>query len=254
MTLLILPMIACLALVWIHILFGQHVIRRGIIFIDLALAQWAALGYLIGHILHIESPALLFTTAFLFSGLAGIILTGLRPFFSGQNKQEALIGVMYIMGNTMATAIIATQGLEGHHLSEMLAGHILFVSSQTIAFSIMIYAICAFLLRIIYQNVATSSRAFDILFYGLFGLVVTSSVKMVGVLLVFSYLVIPLLTTGLFTQRDHPQKIAAWAIGMAGSGSGLLLSLFTDIPASYSIILTLGILLLIGIIFRKWLV
>ena len=108
--LIIWPLIACLALVFIHGYFGAFVLRRGIIFIDLALAQWAALGYLVGHWLGIHSPIALFLCGFGFTLIASLILVGLKPFYDKVNQQEASIGVTYIFATTLATALISTTG------------------------------------------------------------------------------------------------------------------------------------------------
>ena len=95
--LIVWPLIACLSLVFIHGYFGAFVLRRGIIFIDLALAQWAALGYLVGHWLGVHSQISLFLIGFSFTLLAALILVGLKPFYEKVNQQEASIGVVYIL-------------------------------------------------------------------------------------------------------------------------------------------------------------
>ena len=236
--LIIWPMIACMALVFIHGYFGAFVLRRGIIFIDLALAQWAALGYLIGHWLGVESPVSLFLIAFTGTLLASLILVGLKPFYEKVNQQEASIGVVYILATTVATTLISTTGLEGHHLKEMLSGHLLFVEPMEVLSAIILYVIIALLLFKIQDAVlSNTSRYWDIVFYALFGLVVTSSVKMVGILLVFSFLVIPLLTVRLWVTELKKQILFAWVLGVAGASMGIALAIPFDIPLSLSIIL-----------------
>ena len=232
------PIIACIALVFIHGYFGAFVLRRGIIFIDLALAQWAALGYLVGHWFGIHSSIALFLCAFGFTLIASLILVGLKPFYDKVNQQEASIGVTYIFATTLATALISTTGLEGHHLKEMLSGHLLFVQPTEVLSAMVLYAIIAVILFKIQGAVlSNSSRWSDIAFYALFGLVVTSSVKMVGILLVFSFLVIPLLTVRLSFTDLKQQVLSAWGLGIVGAFAGIALAIPLDIPLSLSIIL-----------------
>ncbi len=236
--LIAIPFLACLVLVLIHGYFGAFVLRRGIIFIDLALAQWAALGYLIGHWLGVESPASLFLIAFTGTLLASLILVGLKPFYEKVNLQEASIGVMYIFATTVATALISSTGMEGHHLKDMLSGHLLFIQPAEIFSAIILYTLIGGILyKVHHRLLSAKSRGWDFIFYSLFGLVVTSSVKMVGVLLVFSFLVIPLLTVRLFTTNFKTQLLSGWLIGSIGSVIGIILAISIDIPLSLSIIL-----------------
>ena len=248
MDLLLIPFIVCIALVGIHVYFGQTVIQRGIIFIDLALAQWAALGYLVGHYLHIENEIGLFGIAFLFSCFAGLILTIMKPYFSKINVKEAIIGVIYILGGTLATTLISVTGMEGYHLQEMLTGHLLFTSINELMSGIVIYTIAA--IGLFYLNSRFSnSRVTDFIFYSLFALVVTSSVKMVGILLVFSYLVTPILTATTLSKTNH--IAIGWGIGILGSILGVILSIVLDTPPSYGIIITMITCLFLSIIVKQ---
>ena len=239
-SILLLPFLTCVALVLIHTYFGSIVLKRGIIFIDLALAQWAALGYLVGHWLDFENQVYLFLIGFSFTIFAALILTLLKPVFNKPNLQEAIIGVSYILGISIAYCLIVSTGMEGHHLNEMLSGHLLFVSLAELKTTYILYSII--FLFILWKHHSISNKhslSWTFIFYVLFGLVVTSSVKMVGILLVFSFLVIPLLSITLFTNKLSNQLKAGWAIGIISSFIGLLLSLFTDLPPSFCIILTL---------------
>lgn len=238
--LLFLPLLACLALVFIHVSFGAFVLRRGILFIDLALAQWAALGYLVGHWLEIASPYGLMAMGFGFTIIASLILTLLKPIYTKTNMQEAVIGVMYILGTTIATGLISSTGMEAHHLKDMLAGHILFIQTPELITGYGIYAITAGILWLGHTHfLHTRHRVWDFLFYVLFGAVVTSSVKIAGILLVFSYLVLPLLSTTLYTNSFSRQIKWGWGLGILASISGLWLSMILDIPPSYCVILML---------------
>ena len=232
------PLITCFVLILIHGYFGAFVLRRGIIFIDLALAQWAALGYLVGHWLGIQSSASLFLVAFFGTVLASLMLVGLKSMLEKINLQEASIGVMYIFATTLAMVLISSTGMEGHHLKEMLSGHLLFVQPMDVISATVLYGVIALVVYNIHHHLLSSqSKRVDLIFYILFGLVVTSSVKMVGVLLVFSFLVIPLLTVRLFTEAFKTQLLSAWGLGCIGATFGVLLALILDIPLSLCVIL-----------------
>jgi zinc/manganese transport system permease protein len=239
-SLLLLPFLACVSLVLVHVYFGAFVLRRGILFIDLALAQWAALGYVVGHWLNIEKAPLLFLFAFGFTAIAALILTILKPLYDRINLQEAVIGVTYIAATALATGIISSTGMEGHHLKAMFSGHLLFIQLSDLIPAVLIYAIIGGLLFMFHAHfVKSQSRVWDFVFYILFGCVVTSSVKMVGILLVFSYLVLPILSIVLFTDNLKKQIALGWVIGILSSLIGLPLSIFLDIPPSFCVIFVL---------------
>ena len=244
---LIIPFLACISLVFIHVYFGAFVLKRGILFIDLALAQWAALGYLVGHWMGVENSYSLFLIGFGFTIIAASILSLIKPLFKAINLQEAVIGVMYILAAASATALISSTGMEGHHLKEMLSGHLLFIHPSDLIFSISLYAIIAAILLVVHRKIThSSSRTSEFIFYVLFGCVVTSSVKMVGILLVFSFLVLPLLSITLFIQDSRLKIVVGWMIGIMASLMGLGLSMLLDIPPSFCIILVLCGVWLLG--------
>jgi len=238
-SLLLIPFLVCVLLVFVHVYFGSFVLKRGILFIDLALAQWAALGYIVGHILHVHHPIMQFGISFFFTIAASVILATLKKVYPHIHSQEAVIGVMYIFSSALAIGLIATFGLEGVHLTQMLAGHLLFISQQELIQAVLIYGaviLCSIKAHSFFHRETFGS---DLLFYVLFGSVVTSSVKMVGVLLVFSFLVIPVLTVSFFSSKLKTQLLWGWLIGVVASTMGLIGSILLDIPPSYSVILTL---------------
>ena len=247
-SLITLPFLTCVLLVLIHVYFGSFVLKRGIIFIDLALAQWAALGYIVGTLFHIESPSILFCIGFGFTLIASIFLTLTEPLFKKENLHEALIGVTYIAAITFATALISSTQIEAHHLKDMLTGHLLFIDGSELAIALILYSIIALILLKVHPFLINSkSKLRDITFYVLFGLVVTSSVKMVGLLLVFSFLVLPLLSVILFTKNLSKQLKLSWSIGIIASLVGLFGSFVVDIPPSFTVIISLISCFLISI-------
>ena len=207
------PFLACLVLTGIHVYLGLHVLARGIIFVDLALAQVAALGItvalLAGHPIQSEAAywyALAFT-------LAGSLLFALSGTRRAPIPQEAIIGIVYAVSAAIAILIIdrAPQGSE--HIKQLLVGNLLTVTLRevgTLALSYTIigalhWAIRRPLLEIsLDPDVAASKgywvRWWDFVFYGSFGFVVTSSVQIAGVLLVFSYLIVPAAIAALLAR------------------------------------------------------
>ncbi len=155
-SILLIPLFLCFILVLIHVYFGAYVLKRGILFIDLALAQWAAFGYLIGYAYHVENPLYLFLCGFGATVIAAFILALVKPLFAAVNLQEAIIGVMYILAAAAAMAFISSTGLEVHHLKEMLTGYLLFVQLQDLLVTMILYAVVEGNVRYNVVNNATS--------------------------------------------------------------------------------------------------
>ncbi len=247
---LIWPVLLSLLLVLIHVYFGREIVRQGILFLDLAMAQWAALGYLAGHWMHVEHPALLFGLSFGFTIVSATVLAGLRKLFKELNFQEASVGVMYVLAAVLGMTLVSAVGLEPSLTDEMLMGHLMFVLPKDVALAALIYAIAGGIHYALNRFGAFFGHWREWLFLVSFGLVVTSSVKLAGVLLVFSFLVVPVFTVSLLTSRRHLQLWGGWALGIVGTLSGVLLSVWVDLPVSFGVILMLCALLILGILFR----
>ncbi len=248
-SILLIPFFLCFILVLIHVYFGAYVLKRGILFIDLALAQWAAFGYLIGYAYHIENPIYLFLCGFAATMIAAFILALVKPLFAAVNLQEAIIGVMYILAAAAAMAFISSTGLEVHHLKEMLTGHLLFVQWQDLIVTMLLYTVVGGVCFVFHSYLFQSrSQVSEFLFYTVFGVVVTSSVKLVGLLLVFSFLVLPILSVILYVKSLKKQILLGWGVGMVSACLGLMASMILDIPPSLCVILVLCVSLVLGII------
>src|SRR5881296_1555208 len=197
------PFVACLLLTAIHVYLGLHVLARGVIFVDLALAQVAALGItvalLAGHAIQSEAAywyALAFT-------VGGSVLFSISRIHRAPIPQEAIIGIVYVVSAAAAVLVVdrAPQGSE--HIKQLLVGSILTVTGDEVRALTLLYAVLGALLWAVRRPLLLISfdpdgaaqrhavRAWDFVFYASFGLVVTSSVRVTGVLLVFSYLVVP---------------------------------------------------------------
>ncbi|HVR41755.1 MAG TPA: metal ABC transporter permease [Thermoanaerobaculia bacterium] len=254
------PFVAGLILTGIHAYLGVHVVERGVIFVDLSLAQIAALGttiaYLAGHELH--SPISYFwSLGFTIIGAAVFALT--RVHRETRIPQEAIIGIVYAV--SAAAAILAmSKAPEGtEHLKDMLVGNILTVSWAVVIKTAVLYAIVGLFhfifrkkfLAISLGNEIPNIKWWDFLFYTSFGFVVTSSVAIAGVLLVFSYLIVPSVAAMLFATTIGKRLAIGWTMGALVSGAGVMLSFFYDLPTGATIVCTFGIALaLMAVVWR----
>lgn len=254
--LLAIPFLACLILTGIHVYLGLHVLARGVIFVDLALAQVAALGIsvavLAGHPFQSEAAywyALVFT-------VAGAAVFATSRVHRGPIPQEAIIGIVYAVSAAMAVLVVdrAPQGSE--HIKQLLIGSILTVTPGELATITTLYALVGlghWLIRRPLLEISLDPhgagqrgravRAWDFVFYVSFGLVVTSSVRLAGVLLVFSYLIVPAVVGALLARGVGARLLVGWGFGVTVSGLGLLASWTWDLPTGATIVTTFGALL-----------
>ncbi|HEY3303832.1 MAG TPA: metal ABC transporter permease [Candidatus Binatia bacterium] len=248
-----LPFLACLVLTGIHVYLGLHVLARGVIFVDLALAQMAALGIaialLVGHPIQSEGAywyALAFT-------MAGSLLFAMSRTHRAPIPQEAIIGIVYAVSAAVAVLVVdrAPQGSE--HIKQLLVGSILTVSIREIGSLALLYGIVGALhwairrplLEISFApDVALAKgrwiRGWDFVFYASFGLVVTSSVQIAGVLLVFSYLIVPAAIAALLSRSVAGRLALGWTIGFIVSILGLIASAAWDLPTGATVVTTFG--------------
>ncbi len=254
--LLLVPFAACLVLTGIHCYLGIHVVSRGVIFVDLALAQVAALGSTVALLLGYElsSPeAYWMSLSFTFLGAAVFALGRTRD---KSVPQEAIIGIVYAVSSALAILVLdrAPHGEEA--IKAMLVGSILFATWPQVGnIAVMYLAVGAlhFLLRrrflLISMNPELARqeglwiRFWDFVFYITFGLIVTSSVRIAGVLLVFSYLVVPAVCAMLFVRSVTRRLLMGWALGFLASVLGLYASAKWDFPTGASIVTMFGIVL-----------
>ncbi|HEU5056357.1 MAG TPA: iron chelate uptake ABC transporter family permease subunit [Kofleriaceae bacterium] len=260
------PLAMCLVLTGIHGYLGIHVLSRKVIFVDLALAQIAALGSTVAVLLGYDpeqagdaTAVYLFSLGFTFVGAAVFALTRMRH---EKVPQEAFIGIVYATASALALLLLARSPGESEHIKQMLVGNVLLVTWPTIAKTAAIYAaIGAFhfafrrqFLEISADADAAAARGrnvplWDFLFYASFGLVITSSVAIAGVLLVFTFLVVPAAIAFMFSER-LPMRIAlAWGMGTACSAAGMLVSYFGDLPTGPSVVVCFAGLLVVAALF-----
>jgi zinc/manganese transport system permease protein len=237
------PFLVAIALVGIHTYFGLQVLARNVIFVDLALAQIAALGTTAAYMLgHVPQSAASYGYSLIFTLFAAFLLSGTRA-WSGRVSQEALIGVIYVVAAAAAILLIdqAPQGAE--HLKQILTGNILTTGWNDLAAIVPLYAAIGFLHWIIRHRLdakAIGPWLSEFLFYASFGVVVTSSVALAGVLLVFSFLIMPAAIGVLYADGEARQLAIGWIVGTCASAIGLLASYALDLPTGAAMVCTFG--------------
>lgn len=252
------PFAECLVLVAIHTYLGIHVLKRRVIFVDLALAQIAALGTTVGFIFGImpeTTGALLFSIAFTFVGAAVFALTRFR---NERIPQEAIIGLSYAIACAVAVLVVEkTKGAE--HLKDILVGNLLWVTWPDVVSAALVYAsvgVVHFLFRKKFNLISNdpedafrtgvSVRGWDFLFYLTFGIVIAFSTRVAGVLMVFVFLVAPAILAFLITERFWLQLLIGWTTGTAVTTIGLYLSWVADLPSGPTVIAFYGVALIAG--------
>ena len=218
-----LPFVAGLLVLATHVPLGTQVLDRGIVFIDLAVAQIAGLGVIVADALGMPERGVGMQVAAVGAALAGSALLAWTERRAG-TAQEALIGVSFVLAACAGILVLAGNPHGGEHLKELLVGQILWVDSGQLGWLAMVSVLVLLALRL---GVAQRYGRFG--FYGLFALAVTASVQVVGVYLVFSSLIIPALATR--TAGGARRAAAGYAIGAAGFALGLALSALLDLPS-----------------------
>ncbi len=248
----------CLILVGIHSYLGLHVLRRQVIFVDLALAQIAALGTTVGFLFGIlpgTTGAYWFSLFFTFIGAA--VFSVLR-FRHEKIPQEAVIGLAYAIAASVSILVIDKAPHGAEHIKELLTGSILWVKWSTIYNAAIVYALVGifhYVFRhkfiLISENPekaysqGLSVKFWDFLFYVSFGIVITHSVGTAGVLLVFVFLVVPAITSMLITDIWWKQLVIGWTMGVVVSVAGLYISYVADLPSGPTVVTFYGFTLLL---------
>jgi zinc/manganese transport system permease protein len=237
---LALPALACVALVVIHAYFGLHVLQRNVIFVDLALAQVAALGataaFMLGH--PPQSPAA-YGYSLGFTMLAAALLAFTRHWGS-RVPQEAQIGVIYVVAAAAALLIVdrAPQGAE--HIRQILTGNILTVGWEDVRNAIILYGIVGIGYPLVARRVVARGWLAEFAFYAAFGIVVTSSVALAGVLLVFAFLIIPAAIGALHADSFRRRLVIAWSAGAIVAIAGLAISYALDLSTGATLVCAYG--------------
>lgn len=256
---MLVPFLACLVLSSMLIYLGIHVITRKVIFVDLALAQIAALGATYAVTLGYDpnSDSLwvaLFSLAFTFVGAGAFAIARMRR---ERVPQEAFIGIIYAVASAAAILILSKSATGGEELKHMLVGDVLLVSPVSVANLTILYG-CIGIFHLLFRNkflaisldpeaAETSGmniRWWDILFYMSFGVVIVKSVAIAGVLLVFTYLVVPAVIAQMFSDSVVGRLLLGWLIAVLASILGMVWSFYSDYPTGPAVVVMLGLVLI----------
>jgi zinc/manganese transport system permease protein len=260
------PFVASLILTGIHAYLGVHVVERGVIFVDLSLAQIAALGGTIALLLPISGgdahAPVVYWISLAFTFIGALVFSTIRS-RRARIPQEAIIGICYAVASAAAILAMSKATSESEHLKDMLVGNILAVSWPEVGKTALLYgAVGAFhfacrdkFLAISMDHKAAEAsglnvKLWDFLFYASFGFVVTSSVAIAGVLLVFCYLIVPSVAAMLYADSIGKRLAIGWSMGTIVSGLGVYLSLLLDLPTGATIVCTFGLVLILMAIVR----
>jgi zinc/manganese transport system permease protein len=257
---------ASLILAGIHAYLGVHVVERGVIFVDLSLAQIAALGATIALLLPFSNgdphAPFVYWISLAFTFMGAFVFSTIRS-KRGRIPQEAIIGICYAVASAAAILAMSKATSESEHLKDMLVGNILSVSTATVVKTAVLYALVGvfhFIFRKKFLAISIGAHShdaepvknvklWDFLFYTSFGFVVTSSVAIAGVLLVFSYLIVPSVAAMLFSRSIGVRLAIGWTMGAVVSAIGILMSFQYDLPTGAAIVCTFGVALALMAVF-----
>ncbi len=256
------PFVASLILTGLHAYLGVHVVERGVIFVDLSLAQIAALGASVALLLPYfegdpHGPGVYFLSlGFTFVGAA--VFSSLPHGRKARIPPEAMIGISYAVASAASIVAMSQSTAQAEHLKDMLVGNILAVSWADVVKTGLVYALIGafhFVYRRRFllismdpdraQAEGISLRFWDFLFYASFGFTVTWSVSIAGVLLVFCYLIVPSVAAMLYADRIGPRLAIGWSMGTVVSLLGMYFSVKFDAPTGATIVCTFGLVLII---------
>jgi zinc/manganese transport system permease protein len=252
------PIMACVLLPWLLVYLGLHVVQRGIIFIDIAMAQMASLGICLAVLIGLEPEdwkTFVLALAVTLVGAALFSLTGKR---SSAVPQEAIIGIAYVVAAAASILLLSRSAHGNEEIRNMLVGDITVVRSDEVWRCLAVFGavgVVHYILRRSFLLVSFNRdrayeeglrvRWWDFLFYALFGLVVTIFVRVAGVLLVFSYLIVPAVCAIALARKTGARLLIGWVVSLIGGIAGLYLSFYGDFPSGAAIVCTFGALLIL---------
>ncbi|RLJ67947.1 metal ABC transporter permease [Sulfurisoma sediminicola] len=235
------PMAAGLLVLATHVPLGIEVLRRGIIFLDLAVAQMAALGMLVAHLLGWDAPDVAHGLGAQLAAAVAAVLGALLLTWCEKRwpqLQEALIGLLFVVAASAGILLLADNPHGGEHLRDLLGGQILWVGWDRLP------PLAAFYGLLLAAWFGLRERLGRAGFYLVFALAVTASVQLVGVFLVFASLIAPAVASHALRRG----LVAAWVLGGLGYAGGLLCSLLADLPAGAAVVCALGLLAVLALL------
>jgi len=257
--LLLAPFVAGMIILITHAYFGLHIIQREVIFVDLALAQIAALGSTVAFMMGADHGSLTgYAFAFVFTLLGALIFSFTR-LDDSPVPQEALIGITFVVASA-AVILISSFSAEGtEHLRETMTGALIWVSWPTVGKVAVAYGAIGLLHWVLRRKMLAITfapervdrlRSWDFLFYATFGTVITYSVQIAGVLMVFSVLVIPAVIAFFYTRDFVRALVIAWATGTFAIVAGLAISFSFDVTTGPVLVVCFGLILVVATLLR----
>jgi zinc/manganese transport system permease protein len=244
------PFVMCLILAGIHCYLGLHVLARGVIFVDLSLAQVAAFGATLAIYFGFEHHS---TPEYLISLISTFCAAALFAMARRHEKlfsQEAMIGIVYALASAAVVLVVDRVAHGAEHIKDLLVGQVLWVTWPDVfktgaiysAVSLVHFAFRRQLIAASFGNPVNHQGFWDFVFYALFGVVITSSVSVAGVLQVFAYLIVPAVVGTLLFTTIKARLVFGWTLGFVLSLIGILLSYVWDLPAGAFIVVCFAIL------------
>ena len=260
------PFVACMLLVAIHSYLGLHIIAREVIFVDLSLAQMAALGTVVALLAGLGQDSRgSYFFALGFTGVGAALFALTRTSGKGRVPQEAIIGIVYVVASAAAILVADKAPHGADAIKDILVGSLIWVTWDTnlkIAIAYAVLGVFHYVLRKRFltisfrpqeaQQAGWRIRWWDFWFYLSFGVVITFSVPVGGVLMVFTFLVVPAAIAFLFTRNMRRLAVISWTSGAFASGLGLWLSYKFDLPTGPLIVCTYGVLLALAGVARRF--
>ena len=258
---------ASLIIAGIHAYLGLHVVERGVIFVDLSLAQIASLGAAIAVLQGADAHDPIIYWMSLGFTLIGALIFAMIKGQEAHIPQEAIIGISYAVASAAVILTMSKATGEAEHLKDMLVGNILSVQWPEVGLTAAIYlaiGVFHYMFRKRFLEISVDPKAvaargisvrfWDFLFYASFGFVVTRSVAIAGVLLVFCYLIVPSIGGMLFSERIGVRLVIGWVMGVVVSMLGMYLSVLYDLPTGATIVCTFGLVLILMALVRPLIV
>lgn len=260
------PAAGCIILSIIFTYFGCHVLKREIVFVDLSMAQLAALGATVAFIMEIEldTPESL-AISILFVLVGGAFFTWTRS-FTHRVPQEAVIGIVYIVAASAALLLSSFSVHGDEHLKTMLNGSILWITWKEVIRQLSVSVIVAVLLGTYHKKIEEQSLSYrslgttrissfwkwDFLFYVLLGMVIVFFIKTAGIFTIFTFLIIPATCAALFVDQLFKQFVVGSILAIAVSLIGLTLSFYLDLPTGATLVCSFGATFFIALILSKF--
>lgn len=258
-------LVMCLVIASIHVYLGMHVLEREVIFVDLSLAQLAALGAVVASLFELHETAYgAHAMAFGFTAIGAAVFAFTRR-ARKHLSQEAIIGIVFAVASAVTVLVLSRAPHGAEHIKDTLVGTLLWTTWDQVwkvGIAYLVLGVIQFLLARRFIKISWEPDAaeadvrfiewWDLCFYLLFGIVITISVQVAGILLVFSFLIVPAVISRLFSIRVGLRLVLGWVVAVVASVLGLLASWFWDLPTGAAVVAAFGALLILAGIVRAF--